>query len=108
MGWKTLDQMELEGKRVLTRVDLNVPIKDEKISDDTRIKKIIPTLSHIIKRGGLPILVTHLGRPNGQRNPHLSFAKISADIEKLINRVKKTVNDKTGVNLELEIKIIGE
>ena len=40
MGWKTLDQMELEGKRVLTRVDLNVPIKDEKISDDTRIKKL--------------------------------------------------------------------
>ena len=76
--------MELEGKRVLTRVDLNVPIKDEKISDDTRIKKIIPTLSHIIKRGGLPILVAHLGRPNGQRNPNLSFAKISADIEKLI------------------------
>ena len=49
MRWKTLDQMELAGKKVLTRVDLNVPIIADKISDNTRIKKIIPTLTHIIK-----------------------------------------------------------
>ena len=60
MGWKTLDQMELAGKKVLTKVDLNVPIIGNKISDNTRIKKIIPTLTHIIKNGGLPILVSHL------------------------------------------------
>ena len=103
MGWKTLDQMELEGKRVLTRVDLNVPIKDEKISDDTRIKKIIPTLSHIIKRGGLPILVAHLGRPNGQRNPNLSFAKISADIEKLVGLPLIFAADCIGTAAELAV-----
>ena len=103
MGWKTLDQMVLEVKSVLTRVDLNVPIKDEKISDDTRIKKIIPTLSHIIKRGGLPILVAHLGRPNGQRNPNLSFAKISADIEKLVGLPLIFAADCIGTAAELAV-----
>ena len=52
MSWKTLCQMDLYGKRVLTRVDLNVPMVDGKITDATRIKKIVPTVNEIIKKGG--------------------------------------------------------
>ena len=103
MGWKTLDQMELAGKKVLTRVDLNVPITGKKISDNTRIKKIIPTLSHIIKNGGLPILVAHFGRPNGKRDPNFSFAKISANIEELIDAPLIFAADCVGNTAELAV-----
>jgi phosphoglycerate kinase len=103
VGWKTLDQMELAGKKVLTRVDLNVPIAGKKISDNTRIKKIIPTLSHIIKNGGLPILVAHFGRPNGKRDPNFSFAKISANIEELIDAPLIFAADCVGTTAELAV-----
>jgi phosphoglycerate kinase len=103
VGWKTLDQMELAGKKVLTRVDLNVPITGKKISDNTRIKKIIPTLSHIIKNGGLPILVAHFGRPNGKRDPNFSFAKISANIEELIDAPLIFAADCVGTTAELAV-----
>ena len=103
MGWKTLDQMELAGKKVLTRVDLNVPITGKKISDNTRIKKIIPTLSHIIKNGGVPILVAHFGRPNGKRDPNFSFAKISANIEELIDAPLIFAADCVGTTAELAV-----
>jgi phosphoglycerate kinase len=103
MRWKTLDQMELAGKKVLTRVDLNVPIAGKKISDNTRIKKIIPTLSHIIKNGGLPILVAHFGRPNGKRDPNFSFAKISANIEELIDAPLIFAADCVGTTAELAV-----
>ena len=66
MTRKTLCQMDLNGKRVLTRVDLNVPIVDGKITDATRIKKIVPTVNEIIKKGGTPILLSHMGRPLGR------------------------------------------
>jgi phosphoglycerate kinase len=103
VGWKTLDQMELAGKKVLTRVDLNVPITGKKISDNTRIKKIIPTLSHIIKNGGVPILVAHFGRPNGKRDPNFSFAKISANIEELIDAPLIFAADCVGTTAELAV-----
>ena len=103
MGWKTLDQMELAGKKVLTKVDLNVPIIGNKISDNTRIKKIIPTLSHIIKNGGLPILVSHFGRPNGIRDPNYSFAKISSDIEELIGMPLIFAADCVGTTAEFAV-----
>ena len=103
MGWKTLDQMELSGKKVLTKVDLNVPIVENKISDNTRIKKIIPTLSHIIKNGGLPILVSHFGRPNGTRDPNFSLAKISSDIEELIDIPLIFAADCVGTTAELAV-----
>ena len=68
MSWKTLCQMDLHGKRVLTRVDLNVPMVDGKVTDATRIKKIVPTVNEIIKKGGTPILLAHMGRPKGERH----------------------------------------
>ncbi|MDQ2092903.1 phosphoglycerate kinase [Rhodalgimonas zhirmunskyi] len=66
MGWKTLDDMDLKGKRVLTRVDINVPVKNGVVTDDTRIRRIAPTIDDIIARGGKPILLAHFGRPKGK------------------------------------------
>ena len=74
MGWKTLDDMDLNGKRVLTRVDINVPMEDGRITDATRIERIVPTISDIRGRGGSPVLLAHFGRPKGKHVPEMSLA----------------------------------
>ena len=73
MGWKTLDNMELAGKRVLTRVDINVPMQDGQVTDATRIEKIAPTVRDILAAGGTPILLAHFGRPKGERVDGMSL-----------------------------------
>ena len=65
MNWKTLEQLDLNGKRVLTRVDINVPMNGDMVSDSTRIERIVPTIKKIINAKGIPILISHFGRPNG-------------------------------------------
>ena len=66
MAWKTLDDMDLAGKRVLVRVDINVPMEDGRVTDTTRIDRIVPTITDIVKAGGSPIMLAHFGRPKGQ------------------------------------------
>ena len=73
MGWKTLDDMNLAGKRVFIRVEINVPMKDGKVSDATRIERIVPTVRDVLARGGLPILIAHFGRPKGKSVLDLSL-----------------------------------
>lgn len=73
MGWKTLDDMELQGRRVLVRVDINVPVDHGKVTDATRIERIVPTVSDILKAGGKPILIAHFGRPKGKVVPEMSL-----------------------------------
>ena len=73
MAWKTLDDMELQDKRVLVRVDINVPIEDGRVTDDTRIRRIVPTLLDIIGKGGKPVLLAHFGRPKGKHVPEMSL-----------------------------------
>ncbi|MGR3321042.1 MAG: phosphoglycerate kinase [Pseudooceanicola sp.] len=66
MGWKTLDDMDLDGKRVLVRVDINVPVEKGVVTDTTRIDRIVPTVRDILEKGGKPLLVAHFGRPKGR------------------------------------------
>jgi phosphoglycerate kinase len=73
MTWKTLDDMDLGGKIVLTRVDINVPVKDGVVTDDTRITRIVPTIRDILARGGKPVMLAHFGRPKGQVVPEMSL-----------------------------------
>lgn len=73
MTFKTLDDMDLEGKIVLTRVDINVPVENGKVSDATRIERIVPTIKDIQKKGGKPVLLAHFGRPKGEPNPDFSL-----------------------------------
>ncbi len=81
MGWKTLDDMELAGKRVLVRVDINVPMEHGRVTDDTRIKRIAPTIRDILTAGGKPILLAHFGRPKGQHVPDLSLRPLVPALE---------------------------
>lgn len=73
MRWNTLDDMDLAGKIVLTRVDINVPVHDGVVSDDTRIRRIVPTIRDILAHGGLPVLLAHYGRPKGKPVPEMSL-----------------------------------
>ena len=81
MGWNTLDDMDLNGKRVLVRVDLNVPVESGQITDDTRIQRIIPTIRDILNAGGKPILLAHFGRPKGAHVPDLSLRLLIPALE---------------------------
>jgi len=86
MAFKTLDDMDLTGKRVLTRVDINVPTEDGKVTDATRIEKIVPTVKDIIAKGGKPILMAHFGRPKGQVVPEMSLAITIPELEKALGQ----------------------
>ncbi len=65
-GYKTIDGMDFSGKRVLVRADLNVPVADGKVTDATRIERIVPTIREITRAGGKAILISHFGRPKGK------------------------------------------
>ena len=86
MTWKTLDDMELAGKRVLVRVDINVPVEDGHVTDTTRIDRIVPTIQDILKAGGLPILLAHFGRPKGQVVPEMSLRVTLPALQKALGR----------------------
>jgi len=73
MAWKTLDDMDLAGKTAPVRVDINVPVEDGRVTDATRIEKIVPTVKDILAKGGKPILLAHFGRPKGQRVEGMSL-----------------------------------
>ena len=81
MGWKTLDDMDLDGKRALVRVDINVPVEDGRVTDTTRIDRIVPTVKDIQAKGGKPILMAHFGRPKGQVVPEMSLKQVVPALE---------------------------
>ena len=76
---RKLDRVELQGKRVLLRADLNVPMKEGKVTDATRIQRFVPTLQYLHDVGAIVIVTSHLGRPKGTFNPAMSL-KLVADI----------------------------
>jgi len=81
MGWKTLDDMDLQGKVVLTRVDINVPVEGGKVTDATRIERIVPTVKDILGRGGKPVLLAHFDRPKGKVVPEMSLKVVLPALE---------------------------
>ncbi|MFC3086624.1 phosphoglycerate kinase [Tabrizicola soli] len=76
MPWKTLDDMDLAGKVVLTRVDINVPMESGRVTDMTRIDKIRPTVEDIVARGGKVVLLAHFDRPKGKVVPEMSLGHV--------------------------------
>lgn len=86
MGWNTLDDMELNGKVVLTRVDINVPVEDGVVTDATRIERIKPTIIDILAKGGKPVMLAHFGRPKGQYVAEMSLRVTVPTLEKVLGR----------------------
>ena len=80
VAYKTLDQLDVAGKRVLVRVDLNVPMQDGKVSDATRIERLVPTIDALTKAGARVILLSHFGRPKGKPTPDASLRQLVAPL----------------------------
>jgi phosphoglycerate kinase len=85
-AFRTLDDVDVKGKRVLVRVDLNVPMADGKVSDDTRIRAVAPTIREISDKGGRVILLAHFGRPKDGPDPKLSLRPIAPAVAAVVGR----------------------
>ena len=85
MNKLTLKDVDLKNKKVLMRVDFNVPIDDGKIGDDSRIVKALPSINYVINNGGLLILTSHLGRPGGEADESLSLKPVAEHLRTLVN-----------------------
>lgn len=86
MRKKTVRDIDLKGKRVLCRVDFNVPMKDGKVTDTTRIEAVLPTINYLINQGAITILVSHLGRPNGEKDDNLRLDPVAKELSNLLNQ----------------------
>ncbi len=97
MSLRTIDDVQLRGKKVLVRVDFNVPMTtDLKISDDKRIVESLPTIRKILNAEGIPILMSHLGRPKGQPNPEFSLNPVAEHLDALLDIPVKFAKDCIG------------
>ena len=101
MAKLTVDKLNVKGQRVLMRVDFNVPL-DEKgnVTDDTRIVAALPTIEAAIRAGGKVILMSHLGRPDGQRKPEFSLAPAAKRLGELLKKPVKLAPDCIGPEVE--------
>lgn len=107
MAWKTIDDVALAGKTVLTRVDINVPMAGDAVTDTTRIDKIRPTVEDIIARGGQVVLLAHFDRPKGKVVPSMSLGRLRGAVEASLGRRVVFGADCVGQLAEAAIKAGG-
>lgn len=104
MAKATVRDIDVKGKRVLVRVDFNVPLDAERnITDDTRIRSALPTIEYLLERGARVILASHLGRPKGQRKEEFSLAPVAKRLEELLGKPVKKLDDCIGPEVEAEV-----
>ncbi len=82
--YRTLDDLDVAGKRVLVRVDFNVPMKDGEVTDVTRIERALPTIQELSKKGAKVLLLSHFGRPKGKADPEMSLQPVAKALEKFL------------------------
>jgi phosphoglycerate kinase len=95
-----VEDVSLKGKRVLVRVDFNVPVKDGVVESDKRLRESLPTLNYVLAQGGSLVLVSHLGRPDGKRVEKHSLKPVAARLQELIGRPVKFLDDCVGPEAE--------
>ncbi len=98
---------ELYGKKVFVRVDFNVPVKGERVMDDTRIRKALPTIEYLMKKKAKIILASHLGRPGGEFKPELSLFPVAKRLSELLGKNVQFVEDCIGVKVENKVDTLG-
>ena len=93
---KTTEGVDVRGKRVLVRADLNVPVQDGAVSDATRLTRLLPGLRELSGRGARVVVLSHFGRPKGERNPDMSLAVVADELGKLLETAVAFGEDCTG------------
>ena len=106
MSFRTLDNLDVAGKRVLLRADLNVPVRDGKISDLTRIERLSPTIRELSGKGARVIVCSHFDRPKGKRVPEMSLAPMAAALGEVLGQRVRFVEDCTGTAAEQAVDLL--
>ncbi len=100
MNKKSVRDLDVGGKRVLVRVDFNVPVKDGEVTDDTRIRRALPTVRDLLERGGRPVLISHLGRPKGEPNPKYAMDPVAKRLQELLGAPVQKLDAAVGPEVE--------
>jgi phosphoglycerate kinase len=108
MGLKTVKDLDLNNKRVLVRCDFNVPLKEGVITDDTRILSAAPTLKYILEQPGTSLVVmSHLGRPKGEKKPELSLAPVATRLAEVLGTKVAIASDVIGDDVKAQVQGLG-
>lgn len=108
MAKLTVEHLELKGKRVLMRVDFNVPLEGGKVADDKRIRAAVPTIKYVVEKGGRLILMSHLGRPKGEKKPEMSLRPCVSVLSGLLGKDVQFTDDCVGDAVEAAVKKLGD
>jgi phosphoglycerate kinase len=100
MNKRSVRDLDVRDKRVLVRVDFNVPVKDGQVTDDTRIRRALPTIRHLLSEGGRPILISHLGRPEGEPDPKYAMDPVAKRLEELLGEPVLKLDAAVGPEVE--------
>ena len=100
MNKRSIRDLDLQSKRVLVRVDFNVPVKDGRVTDDTRIVRALPTIRHLLSEGARPILISHLGRPKGEPDPKYAMNPVAAKLGELLGEPVLKLDAAVGPEVE--------
>jgi len=108
MNKKTLKDVQVQGKRVLCRVDLNVPMQDGTITDDTRIRAVIPTIEYLVNHGAKVILASHFGRPKGEVVEELRLDPVATRLGEILHKNIVKVNEVFGDKVNQAIDVLND
>jgi phosphoglycerate kinase len=105
-SFKTIDSLAVSGKRVLVRVDLNVPMKNGQVTDATRIERVAPTLKELADKGARVVVLSHFGRPDGKRVPEMSLKPLVAPLAKALGKPVAFADDCIGATAEAAVRAL--
>jgi phosphoglycerate kinase len=100
MNKKSVRDLDVRDKRVLVRVDFNVPVKGDDVTDDTRIRRALPTIRHLLSEGARPALISHLGRPKGEPDPKYAMDPVAARLRELLGEPVLKLDTAVGPEVE--------